>query len=111
VITELLEQAGAEVGPCLDGDDALAAIKEDPDAWFLMVTDFDMPGLDGAQLAARARELKPDLPILLCTALPEAHRSIAARVQAFDAIIGKPVSIESLLDGAEAAIQNRTRKA
>lgn len=109
VLAELLEQAGAEVGPCLEGADALAAIREDPDAWYLLVTDFDMSGMDGAALAQEARALKPDLPVLLCTALPEAHRSSAARAAMFDAIIGKPVTLSSLLDGAEAAIQARAR--
>jgi PAS domain S-box-containing protein len=110
VLAELLEQAGAEVGPCLEAADALAAVREDPDAWYLLITDFDMPGMDGAALAQEARALKPDLPVLLCTALPEAHRSSAARAAIFDAIVGKPVTLPSLLDGAEAAIQARAAK-
>ncbi|MFZ4689574.1 MAG: PAS domain S-box protein [Polymorphobacter sp.] len=105
VLTELLEGAGAEVGPCLEAQDALAAIDEDPDAWALLITDYDMPGTNGAELAALARQLKPDLPVLLCTALPEQHRRQNPALHSFDAIIGKPVSLDSLLAGAEAAIE------
>lgn len=105
VLTELLEGAGAEVGPCLEARDALAAIDEDPDAWALLITDYDMPGTNGAELAAQARRLKPDLPVLLCTALPEQHRRQNTAPHSFDAIIGKPVSLDSLLAGAESAIE------
>ncbi|OYX37385.1 MULTISPECIES: PAS domain S-box protein [unclassified Sphingomonas] len=105
VLTELLEGAGAEVGPCLEARDALAAIDEDPDAWALLITDFDMPGTNGAELASQARRLKSDLPVLLCTALPEQYGRQNSALHSFDAIIGKPVSLDSLLAGAEAAIE------
>lgn len=105
VLTELLEGAGAEVGPCLEARDALAAIDEDPDAWALLITDFDMPGTNGAELAGQARRLKGDLPVLLCTALPEQYGRQNSALHSFDAIIGKPVSLDSLLAGAEAAIE------
>jgi CheY-like chemotaxis protein len=105
VLTEMLERAGAEVGPCLEARDALAAIAEDPDAWSLLITDFDMPGTNGAELAARARRIKFDLPVLLCTALPEQYGRHDPARHTFDAIIGKPVSLDSLLAGAEAAIE------
>jgi PAS domain S-box-containing protein len=104
VLTELLEGAGAEVGPCLEARDALAAIDEDPEAWALLITDFDMPDTNGAVLAAQARRLKPGLPVLLCTALPEHHQRQDPAHAIFDAVIGKPVTIDSLLAGAEAAI-------
>jgi PAS domain S-box-containing protein len=105
VLTELLEAAGAEVGPCLEARDALAAIDEDPEAWALLITDFDMPGTNGAELAGQARRLRSDLPVLLCTALPEQYRRQDPALHRFDAIIGKPVSLDGLLAGAEAAIE------
>jgi PAS domain S-box-containing protein len=105
VLTELLQAAGAEVGPCLEARDALAAIDEDPDAWALLITDFDMPGTNGAELASQARRLRSDLPVLLCTALPEQYRRQDPSLHHFDAIIGKPVSLDSLLAGAENAIE------
>ena len=64
-LTEMLECAGAEVGPCVNPADALAALREDPDAWSLMVTDYDMQEMDGAALVQAARALRPDLPVLL----------------------------------------------
>lgn len=107
VLSDFFETAGAEVGPCLDANDALAAIIDSPDSWALLVTDYDMPGIDGAALAKCARQLRPDLPILLCTALTGKHVQRESNEGLFDAIVGKPVTRTNLLAGAAAAIANR----
>ncbi len=111
LLREMLEQVGAEVGPSLDPADTLQALREDPAAWSLLITDFDMPSMTGADLALQARQLRPELAILLCTALPEAHGDFSATATLFDAIIGKPVSADSLLTAAEAAISAHLSKA
>jgi len=36
-----------------------------------MITDFAMPGMNGVELATKARELRPDLPILLASGYAE----------------------------------------
>jgi CheY-like chemotaxis protein len=104
-LSAVLEAAGAEVGPVQRPRDALAAIREDPDAWSLLVTDYDMPGMTGAELAEAARRLRPGLPVLLCTALPDAARSHAGL---FAAILPKPVSNDRLLAAAAAALAKET---
>lgn len=95
-LTEMLEMVGAEVGSCLDPKDAIAALESDPDAWNVLVTDFDMPGMDGADLAQAARELRPDLPLVLVTALPDDPRVRIREGSLFRAILGKPVAVAAL---------------
>ncbi len=104
-IAAMLEQVGAEVGPCLDPADALAVIKEDPAAWDLIITDYDMPRMNGAQLAADLRRVRPDLPILLLTALPRVHQlHQGPDGSIFDGVLGKPASAARLAGAAAAAI-------
>lgn len=100
LLAELLERAGAEVGPCIEPEDALSALADDPHAWALLVTDYDMPGMSGAELASRARAIRPDLPIVLCTALPESRLSD----RSFDAITGKPITGDRLIAAVESAL-------
>lgn len=102
-LTELFERAGAEVGPCVDPCDALAALEDDPKAWTLLVTDYNMPGMSGAELATAAWRLRPDLPVLLCTALPDAYAGTAH----FDAVTGKPIVADRLIAAAQSAIAHR----
>lgn len=107
VLTAFLESAGAEVAPSTDAADVIDALRDDPDAWHLLVTDYDMPGLNGAELARSARALRRDLPILLVTALP----GIAGRDgEEFDAVLGKPIQREALVTAAETAILGSARR-
>ena len=62
---EMLRDLGHEVVEAGGGGEALAALAQlDPD---IVVTDYKMPRMDGAALAARVRELRPELPLLLIT--------------------------------------------
>ncbi|MDO8882476.1 PAS domain S-box protein, partial [Pseudotabrizicola sp.] len=70
VLTALLEAAGAEVAPSTDPADILAAVAGDPTAWDLVITDFDMPGMTGAELSDAVHLVAPHMPVVLVTALP-----------------------------------------
>lgn len=109
-IAAMLEQVGAEVGPCLDPTDAVAVIHEDPDAWDLVITDYDMPNMNGAQLAQMLRRLRPDLPVLLLTALPRVHQLHQKPDGVFDGVLGKPASAAQLAAAAAAAMTAATRE-
>jgi CheY-like chemotaxis protein len=99
----MLEGTGAYVAACTDPADALLAITKDPDVWTLLVTDFDMKRVDVAELLRKCRSLRPDLPVLLCTALPHGARQ-AADNSLVDGILVKPFSKDELINSATLAI-------
>ena len=109
-LTAMLELAGAEVGACLDPSDAIAALESDPLAWSILVSDYNMPGMDGADLALAARTLRPDLPLVLITALPDEPRAHIGDVRLFDAVLGKPISLPALTQSILGAIARPTRQ-
>ncbi|MEM1344948.1 MAG: PAS domain-containing protein [Pseudomonadota bacterium] len=100
-LAAILERAGAETAVCTAPEDALAAITEDPDAWSLLVTDYDMPGMTGAALTEAVRAVRPGLGVVLCTALPKAVR----RPALFDALCAKPVTPDTLLGAVARAAE------
>lgn len=101
VLTAYLEAAGAEVAPSTDPRDILDALQDDPDAWDLLVTDYDMPQINGAELARAARLHTPALPVILVTALVgETGRNS----DDFSAVLPKPLDREALLSTAERVI-------
>jgi CheY-like chemotaxis protein len=62
----LLERSGYAVLTAPDGPAGIDVFRQNPiDA---VVLDFAMPGMDGGQVAAAMRELKPAVPILLLSA-------------------------------------------
>ncbi|WP_416908548.1 MAG: PAS domain S-box protein [Polymorphobacter sp.] len=101
-LVAMLEAAGAEPGPCLDPADALAAVREDPQAWSLVITDYDMPGMTGETLARALRDIRADLPLLLLSALPRPRDGRDNDV--FDAKLAKPVTLDTLVAAATAAM-------
>jgi PAS domain S-box-containing protein len=103
-IAAMLEQVGVEVGPCVDPRDAIEIIREDPAAWDLVITDYDMPGINGAALAKALRQHRADLPILLLTALPRVHQLHKGPGDLFDGVLGKPTTAARLAGAAAAAI-------
>jgi two-component system cell cycle response regulator CpdR len=64
-IAQLLSMKGFRVLKAEDGYEALRLLtQEDVD---LLFTDIVMPGLDGIELARRARRIRPDLKIMFVT--------------------------------------------
>jgi two-component system cell cycle response regulator CpdR len=59
-----LGRAGHEVVSCPDGREALAALSTEYD---LLIADIVMPGLDGVELARRARSALPNLRVMFIT--------------------------------------------
>ena len=66
----LLEDLGHRVVEASRGAEALQILREQP-CLDLMITDYSMPGMSGAEVARAARALRPDLPILLATGFAE----------------------------------------
>ena len=90
-------------------DEALALIAaETPD---VAIFDFNMPGMNGIELAERVRSEHPDMPIAIATA--NVQDEVIARARAAGAVfVPKPITEDSLrgfLSGA--ALQLKARSA
>ncbi len=70
-LLEVLMDEGYDVLEAENGHDGLALIQDDP-AITLLLTDIQMPGgMDGHAVAARAREVRPTLPVIFMTGAPD----------------------------------------
>src|SRR5712692_2576006 len=75
----MLTRLGYDVVACTRSPDALALCAAAPERFALVVTDYTMPSLTGAQLIGACRHLRPDLPVLLYTGwleVPEADSAL-----------------------------------
>lgn len=87
----------AEVCACADPQEALGDITAAPAGLELVVTDLNMPGMDGIELARRIRALVPGAKVLLTTGsvlhLPDARW---LRARGVDLLLPKPYSYSEL---------------
>jgi CheY-like chemotaxis protein len=85
--------AGVASFEAADGGEALELLEEHPEI-ALVVTDVEMPGMDGVTLARRACTLRPELGIIVTSARGEASRPDLPRGGAF---LAKPYGMRQLL--------------
>ena len=64
---DALTEAGFEVFPAVNGTEALALLAETPDCLAMMVDVRLAEGLNGWEVARRARDTRPDLAIIYTT--------------------------------------------
>jgi CheY-like chemotaxis protein len=73
VVVRLLTHLNYHVAHASDADRALELLGDPAQRIDLLLTDVMMPGrFDGFALARRARELRPELPIVLVSGYPDA---------------------------------------
>jgi CheY-like chemotaxis protein len=90
---ELLSGLGCEVTPARNGGEALAVLDHGHTV-DVLVTDVQMPGLHGFELARNAQALRPKLAVLYCTGRAEL---IAEEMgPALGPVLSKPVPVERL---------------
>ena len=63
----MLERLGYHVTTRTSRLDALTTFQNRPDAFDLVITDQTMPGMTGVDLARRILQIRPQMPIILCT--------------------------------------------
>ena len=99
-IVASLEEDGFEVREASSGGEALKSLAKQ--AADLIVLDFIMPGLSGAEVASRIRAKRPDQPILFVSGYNETE---AVRRVAPDApLLAKPFRAEALTRAVRAAL-------
>jgi PAS domain S-box-containing protein len=80
MVERLLARAGYRVTACRSAKQALAAFIDNPRAFDVVVTDFNMPGFSGLELAAELAYIRPDLPLVITSGhVSEELRSGALR--------------------------------
>jgi DNA-binding NtrC family response regulator len=71
IVGAFLTKAGFAVGKSSDSDEAMRMVAGDPHI-DVLVTDFAMPGMSGAELISEAKRLQPDLKAVIMTGYPDA---------------------------------------
>ncbi len=95
ILRKVLETAGHSVTTVTNGETAIEKIKEFK--YDILLTDFNMPGMNGLELTEQALIIEPDFIVILITAFATIRSAVdAIRIGAFD-YLTKPINKEELL--------------
>jgi two-component system NtrC family response regulator len=103
VLSELLRDEGYEVFTATGGAEGFEMVRQlDLN---LVITDMQMPEVDGLQLLLKIKEFNEDLPVIMITAYAEVEKAVSAMQAGAFSYLAKPFSNDELLVNIQKAVQ------
>ena len=100
-VVEILRGAGYSTDDAPSGEDALTKVLAG--TYQAVVSDIQMGGMDGFELAQSIRQQKPARPYLIAMTAHTRNLGSGPKAAMFDGFLGKPFSAESLLEQLDKA--------
>ena len=103
ILKQVLYKANHDVTTAIDGEEAIQYVKET--VYDIIVTDFNMPGMNGIELTKEILKINPQSVIILITAYISVKAALESiKLGAFD-YLTKPVDKEELLLSIERGLE------
>ncbi|MEQ8188969.1 MAG: response regulator [Candidatus Eremiobacterota bacterium] len=94
---EMLEKFGYNIVATTNSREALNMFQAEPETFDLIITDQTMPELPGHKLIGEIMQLKPDIPVILCTGFSDIINSDNYWSAGIREFLMKPVNIKTLV--------------
>ncbi|HEY8461302.1 MAG TPA: sigma-54 dependent transcriptional regulator [Blastocatellia bacterium] len=105
LLQEVLEDAGYETLVAANGRQALAHIEKELEMIDLLITDVRMPEMTGYELLAKARELRPEAPVIVITAFGSVEQAVEMVKAGAYQYLTKPFENRDILRLVEEALE------
>ncbi len=96
VVGTYLEALGAEVAIVNDPDLAIESVRDDPDPWSLIISDYNMGEINGGDLVEAVAKTAPDLPVMILTALSRRLVDPRLSTPSVKAVFAKPPDLRQI---------------
>jgi len=93
---QMLEKLGYDVVVRTSSIESLELFREQPDRFNLVITDMTMPQMTGDKLAQELMQIRPDIPIIICTGFSERMTEEKAKEMGIKAFAMKPLVMRDL---------------
>lgn len=104
----LLEREGYRADAAENAEAAIAMLETN--TYDVVISDVNMPGLDGLQLLERIKSEVPDTAVLLVTAFSTAEQAVEAMKRGAYDYIAKPFKVEEIKVLVQNALEKRSLK-
>lgn len=98
LVRRLLERRGWRVSAFVNQEEALAALRADPGAFDLVVSDYNMPGLSGLDVAREVRNIRSDLPVVIASGFVDEELEANAKEAGVREVIFKAEAMQRFCD-------------
>jgi PAS domain S-box-containing protein len=109
ITAQSLYSQGYRVKACTRPEDAWNLFLENPDEFDILITDMTMPGMNGLQLISKIKQIRNDIPVILCTGYSELIDPERIHAQGIDTLLLKPVQIDRMTAAIEECIRLDTQ--
>jgi PAS domain S-box-containing protein len=96
MMQQRLRMMGYRVITRADSVSAMETFIADPGKFDLVITDHTMPTLQGAELAEKLGDIRPDVPVILITGLEPPPDLLRSRYAPLRAVLSKPIDFVQL---------------
>jgi PAS domain S-box-containing protein len=96
MMQQRLRQMGYLVITRADSISAMETFSADPNKFDLIITDHTMPTLQGADLAEKMGDIRPDVPVILISGLNPTPDFLRSRYAPLRAVLSKPIDFVQL---------------
>jgi PAS domain S-box-containing protein len=93
---DMLERAGYRVEIRSDPFAALELFRSAPQRFDMVITDMTMPGMGGDVLARKVMEIRPEIPVIICTGYSNLLDKDKAEALGIAAFVMKPVVMKQI---------------
>ncbi|MBU0482497.1 MAG: response regulator [Proteobacteria bacterium] len=104
----MLTGLGYQAESYTDCSELLGKFMASPESVDLIISDMTMPEMTGVEICKKLRDIRPDIPIILCTGFNEQIDEKKALDLGFDAFLMKPVATIKLATAVRNVLDKRS---
>jgi two-component system response regulator YesN len=104
LLTMYLEHSGFACDGAASGEEALAMLSQTPGRFHAVITDLEMPEMDGLQLAGFLRERFPTVKVLIVSGTDSPPSARILKEMGNTAFLHKPVTRVKLVDSLQSLL-------
>ncbi len=107
-IQKILERLGYQVTARTSSLEALETFHARPWEFDLIITDMTMPNMTGVELSKKIKQVRSDMPMVLCTGFSEMIDERKAKALGFRAFVMKPIVRQDIAQTIRKVLDRKT---
>jgi len=104
--SNMLNCFGFQVTSLTSSPEALAAFRNEPEVYDIIISDMTMPTMTGDRLIAEIKKIRPDIPAILISGYNEKINDDMCSALAIDAVLMKPIAKNDMIRTLQKVLKN-----